>query len=186
MQSKIRKYIRAASAFSFVFLFVCGGCGEGDGGYLGVGNDQVSEGMYGVTLSLQPEAQDLEVGNAFMVEITLNTENEAVTAVSAYLMFPQDLIEIQDIYTADSSFSIHVETTGENNSIKITCGEPSPGVNASNAVVARIELSAKEPGIACLEFILDEFGEGPSRVISADGLGTDILDSVAGACYTIK
>jgi len=195
MKLKEEKCFLGVLAFSFLFLlFSCGGggggTGGGDGTQVGPTAGQPSEPPSGptseVTLSVSPESQSVNLGNTFTVEVGLNTQNQPVTAVSAYIVFPTELLEIDSIITTNSSFTIQADNIVENNVIKITRGEPTPGVNSSSALMATIYFVAKAQGTAQVVFLLPSAGAGPSRVIKNDGLGTDILATVIGGIYVIK
>jgi hypothetical protein len=184
MTSRRATYFIFFLGLAFLLLSSCGGSGGGDGTQVSVDTNQPVETETRASLFLLSEAQSVRVGNILTAAIILDTKNKAVTAVSAYIIFPSDLLEVASINREESNFSMGVEAIAEDDLIRITIGEPSPGVNSSDAIVAEIAFIAKEPGIACLEFFLDDPSEGPSRVISADGFGTDILDIVTGGCYT--
>jgi hypothetical protein len=192
---KEEKCVFAILAFSFLFLLIsCGGGGGGTGGeggtQAGPTPGQPSEPPSGptseVTLSLSPESQSVNLANTFPVEVRLNTQNQPVTAASAYITFPTDLLEINSVNTTNPNFSIQAENIIENNLIKITSGEPNPGVNSSNALMATIYFRARAQGAAQVVFLLPNAGAGPSRVIKNDGLGTDILARVIGGNYIIN
>lgn len=173
---KKRKYLIPFFILAFVpFVSSCGG---------GSGGGEVTTEIAGLYLS--PAGQPLNVGDTFTVEVTLDTDDKPVTAVSAYITFPSDLLEVDLIDITDSDFSVEAENNIEGNIIKITRGEATPGVNYINALIATIDFIAKAPGTARVSFQLNGSGAGPSRVIKDDGTGTDILTTVMGETYTIQ
>jgi hypothetical protein len=149
------------------------------------GGDQPTDITNYVTLSVTPQYQSLNVGDIFPAEIRLNTQAYAVAAVAANILFPGEILEVTSIDTNNSSFSLQVENLAQDNLLRITRGEVSPGVKSANALVAQVFFRARAPGTAQVSFELNSPGAGPSRVIAADGFGTDILQVVLGASYKI-
>src|SRR3989344_3155317 len=137
------------------------------------------------TLSLTPASQTLNLNDNFAVEIRLNTSGNAVSAVSAYLNFDTTRLQYVSTDYTGSAFDIQAEEVISGNSIKITRGKLPPGVSSTNALVAKVNFKAIASGTAAVSFQFNGAGQGPSRVIKNDGLGTDILGSVAGGSYTV-
>src|SRR3989338_3809449 len=137
------------------------------------------------TLSLTPASQTLNLNDNFAVEIRLNTSGNAVSAVSAYLNFDTSRLQFVSADYTGSAFDIQAEEVISGNSIKITRGKLPPGVSSSNALVAKVNFKAIASGTANVSFALTSPGQGPSRVIKNDGLGTDILGSILGGNYTV-
>jgi hypothetical protein len=173
---KIKKFILPVMVLGFVcFLASCGG-GSG-------GGEETTE---MASLHLSSVGQPLTVGDAFTVKLSLDTDDNPVTAVSAYIIFPSDLLEVDLIDTTDSHFSVEAENEAEGNVIKVTRGEVTPGVNSINATIAKIGFIARAPGKAHVSFQLSSPSAGPSRVIKDDRIGTDILTTAIGETYTVR
>ena len=177
---KIEKFILPVMVLGFVcFLASCGG---GSGGGSGSGEETTEI----ARLHLSSVGQSLNVGDVFTVKLSLDTDDNPVTAVSAYIIFPSDLLEVNLIDITDSDFNVEAENDVEGNIIKITRGEATPGVNSINATIAKIGFIARAPGKAHISFQLSSPSAGPSRVIKDDRIGTDILSSAIGETYTIR
>ncbi len=134
-------------------------------------------------LLLTPSSKTVNVGDTFPVEIRLNT-NSQVVAVSAYLNFDTTKLEAVSIDSTNSVFSVKAEEKILGDQIMIGRGQQTPGVT-SNVLVAKVNFRAKVSGTANVNFVLTSLGQGPSRVILDDGLGTDILTSVTNGVYAI-
>ncbi len=134
---------------------------------------------------LTPNIQSLNVGDTLSVDIKLNT-NSPIVALSAYLNFDTTKLGSVSIDSSNSAFGIEAEGEVSNNLIKISRGEPTPGVTGSNILVAKVNFIANDCGITNVNFAFTSLGVGPSRVILDDGLGTDILTSVTNGVYTIS
>jgi len=137
------------------------------------------------SMSLTPSSQTVNVNNNFSAEIRVNTSSNAVAAVSAYLNFDTTRLQYVSTDYTGSAFDIQAEEVISGNSIKITRGKLPPGVSSTNALVAKVNFKAIASGTAAVSFQFNGAGQGPSRVIKNDGLGTDILGSVAGGSYTV-
>ncbi len=161
-------------------------CGGGEDGELVLTGGGTTSGAPGATLFLSPEDEWGNIGDTFSVDVRLDTGDRPVTAVSAYLSFPADLLEVDSIDTTYSDFGIEAENIVAGNVIKITRGEPTPGIYDLGALVATIDFTAKAQGTPQLYFQLSSGGGATSRVIQDDGLGTDILTTVIGGSYTIE
>jgi hypothetical protein len=177
---KIERFLLPVMVLVFVcFLTSCGG-GSGSGS----GGEEETAEM--ASLHLSSVGQPLNLGDAFTVKLSLDTDDNSVTAVSAYIIFPSDLLEVASIDTTDSNFSVEAENVAAGNVIKITRGEVTPGVNSINATIAKIAFIARAPGRAHVSFQLSSSRAGPSRVIKDDRIGTDILTTAIGETYTIQ
>ena len=158
----------------FSLLFSCGGGGGGE-------NAGSNAGIY-----LLPAVQSVNVGDTFSIDVTLDTNNQPVTAVSAYIIFPLDLLMVESIDVTDSDFGVEAENTVQDNVINITRGQQTPGVNDPSSLIATIDFTPLSQGTAKVLVQLISPGAGPSRAIKDNGLGTDILTTVAEGIYTIQ
>ena len=178
----------------FSLSLSCGGSGGGSGGDSGGGNGGANGGGGGngggiddenAELFLLPANQTVNIGERFWIDVTLDTNDQAVTAVAAYITFPPNLLKVDSINTADSDLGVEAENTVQDNLIKIARGKQTPGINSPSVLVATINFTAVAQGTAEILYQLNGPGEGPSRVIEDNGLGTDILTKATGGNYTI-
>jgi hypothetical protein len=141
----------------------------------------------GADLLLKAENLSVSRGNSFDVEVSLDTKDKPVVALSAYVLFDADKLEFVSIDSSASGFSIKVEEEQAGaGMIKITRGEPAPGVIGPDIKIVKINFKAKAAGEAGIGFSLIGAGEGPTRVILDDGKGTDILMSAGNLKFNIS
>lgn len=101
---KQRKYLLSIFVIIFVyFVYSCSG-GGGSGGGSGDGEETTEIAAFYISSVGQP----LKIGDTFTAEVTLDTDDIAVTAVSAYITFPSDILEVDLIDINDSDFSVEV------------------------------------------------------------------------------
>ena len=140
----------------------------------------------GASLFLTPSSGSYKSGDPFTLEVRLNTHGEKVVALTAHLSYDQSRLQVMNIDTSGSALSIKAEEVVSGNLIKISRGQPTPGVTGSNILVGKVVFKAKASGKAHADFVLISPGKGPSRIILDDGKGTDILKAVSGGRYSIK
>lgn len=142
------------------------------------------------TLSISPASGNYNAGDNFTVSIYLNTSNQNVVVAAAYLNYNKNQLEALNIDTTGSIFSFEAEKIidSANGKIKITRGIPTPGINVSNGLVAKVNfkaLSDVTPMTDNLSFVFIPGSSRESSVILDDGRGTNILSGVYNAKYTI-
>jgi len=142
------------------------------------------------TLTLSPQSGTYNANDNFTVSIYLNTNGQNVVVVAAYLNYDKTHFQALSIDTNGSIFSFEAEKIidSANGKIKITRGIPTPGVNTSNGLVAKVNfkaLSNVTPASDNLtsDFVVDSTTD--SNIILDDGRGTDILSGVYNAKYTV-
>lgn len=140
-------------------------------------------------LSISPQIGAYNVNDNLTASIYINTNGQNVVVAAAYLNYDKTHFEAVNIDTAGSVFTIEAEKVidANNGIIKITLGKPTPGVNVSNGLVAKINfkaLSAVSPTADNFTFQFTAGAANESNVIKDDGLGTDILSGVYNAIYT--
>jgi hypothetical protein len=142
------------------------------------------------TLTISPASENYNAGDNFTINIYLNTNNQNVVVVSAYLNYNINQFEALNIDTTGSIFSFEAEKIIDpvNVKIKIARGIPTPGVNTSNGLVAKVNFKALSNVTPMTDNLILVFIPGSSRessVILDDGKGTNILSGVNNAKYTI-
>ena len=140
-------------------------------------------------LSLSPATKTVGIGETFSVDVLVNTNNQNVNTVAAYLTYDATKLQVISIDTAKSIFTIEAEKTFDSNTgkIKITRGKPTPGVNTTNGNVATINFrTLSAASLTKVDFIMTAKGvHGDSDINLDDGKGTDILGSVKNGSYII-
>lgn len=142
------------------------------------------------TLSITPETGSFNANDNFVASIYLNTHGQNVVVVAAYLYYDKSHFQAVSIDTTGSVFSFEAEKIIDptNGKIKITRGIPTPGVNLSNGLVAKINFKALSNVTPASDNLTFDFVAGltnESNVILDDGQGTDILSGVYNAKYTV-
>jgi hypothetical protein len=130
------------------------------------------------TLYLSSESTNMSQGSIVSVTVGLNTQDESINAVSAYLSYPTDKLEVVSITYTDS-FPIAAEESYEGGEIKISRGDIS-GV-AGNVNIATIDFRAKAQGSATVSFI-----EGSGAARTSDSSDSLNLAESTGDTFSIK
>jgi hypothetical protein len=139
----------------------------------------------GATLSFDPFFYSASVGESFVVNLIIDTGGSSVVAMSGYITFDDSVLEVADIDTSKSVFSIEAEKVAYPGEIRISRGKITPGFNGVGPV-ASIVFTPKVRGTGGLiEFNWNGINQGPSRVIVDDSNGTDILTNAFGATFEI-
>lgn len=130
------------------------------------------------TLYLSPGSGDVSQGGVKTVQVRLNGGGDTVNAVSAFLSYPQDKLEVAWINYTGSAFSIQAEDVYGGGVIKISRGSFSPV--SGNISVASIGFRGKGLGSATVAFIGGS--AAPRASDSSDSLN---LGASAGGTYKI-
>lgn len=133
------------------------------------------------SLYLSPASGSFLVGSTFSVSVFVNTEGNEINAVWAELKFPPEILQVTSP-TAGTSFIAEWLTppnySNERGIISFRGGVPG-GISASAGLISSVTFRAIASGMAKVEF-----REG-SRVLLADGKGTDILTTTINGEYHI-
>ncbi len=142
------------------------------------------------TLTASPQTGTYNINDNFQVSIYVNTGGRNIVVVAAYLNYDRTKFEAVSIDTTGSVFTMETEKVinSTNGTIKITRGIPSPGVNTTNGLVAKINFRATAATSPASDNLTFQFTAGAtleSNVILDDGLGTDYLNGVYNGKYTV-
>ncbi len=133
------------------------------------------------SLYLSPSSGSFLVGSTFTVSIFLNTEGNEINVVWADLKFPPEILQITSP-TAGTSFIsewiLPPNYSNERGIVSFRGGVPG-GIVTSAGLVSSITFRAVASGVAKIEFSKE------SKVLLADGKGTDILTAIRGGEYKI-
>ncbi|MDD2823345.1 MAG: cohesin domain-containing protein [Candidatus Daviesbacteria bacterium] len=130
------------------------------------------------TLYLSPADGNISIGKTYTVQVKLKAGNDKVNAVSAFLKYPSDKLEVSWIKYDSSAFSIEAESEYGNGIIKISRGNFS-GVGG-NANIATIGFIGKSLGQAAVSFV--DGSAAPRETDSSDSLD---LGGSRGGVYNI-
>jgi len=135
------------------------------------------------TLKMSPNTGVFEVGGQFDVSLLLDTGGESVNVVSADLTFPADKLQVVNPTASTSFITVWAATptySNTNGTVSLQGGVPNPGIKTSAGVISTVSFRVKAPGTAAIRY------SGSSRVLRNDGQGTNILETSAGADFTLK
>lgn len=124
-------------------------------------------------LQLVPEKQNMSINEEFTVEIRVDTEEQAINATQATVLFPNDVLELVSESRTGSTFSFWVEepTISNENGTLSFIGGTAQGVSGNSLKVLTLNFKAKGTGTA-------ELSISDAVVTASDGKGTNILGTV--------
>lgn len=135
------------------------------------------------TLYLSPNRGTIPIGNTFTVSLYANTNGNFVNAIQAKIFFPPEKLQIVSPLVGKSCLEIWLAQPTYSNSegwLQLSGGISSPGINTDSCLISTITFRAKEVGIAQIKI-----SSSDSKVLLADGKGTDILGDTRGAIYEL-
>ena len=139
-------------------------------------------GAQSASVYLSPYSGTFFVGNTFNVSIFVNTEESQINAVEINLKFPPDVLQVTSPTAGSSFISIWADQPAYSNKdgiISFKGGVPNPGIKTYTGLVSTVTFRAKAPGNAVISFL------DTSKILLADGKGTNILQSRASAEYIL-
>ena len=133
---------------------------------------------FAATLSLSPGSGNINQGSTLNVQVKLNAGGDAVNAVSAFLTYSADKLDVAYVSYSSSAFGIEAENTYGGGSIRISRGSVSP--ISGNATVATIGFRGKTLGNASVSFAAGS--AAPRASDSSDSLS---LAGSGGGSYSV-
>jgi len=132
-------------------------------------------------LYLIPETGTFQAGNTFSVSVKVNTQGTPINAAEATILFPPSELEVVNISKAGSIFSLWPQEPNFSNQLgKIEFAGGSPQAFSGTAgTIFTIVFKAKKEATAKVNF-------SSGAVLAADGKGTNVLNELRGAIYTLK
>jgi len=134
-------------------------------------------------LYLSPTSGKIPVGNTFTVTFYVNTNGNFINAVETKILFPADKLQVVSPSIGQSCLEIWLKQPTYSNTegwIKIGGGIPAPGINTSACALLTVTFRIKEIGRANIRFDVAN-----SKVLLADGKGTDILGETKAGIYDL-
>lgn len=142
----------------------------------------ISPNAFASSLYLSPYSGTFFVGNTFDISVFVDTEESVINAIEVNLKFPADLLQVTSPTAGSSFISIWADQPSYSNkdgTVNFRGGVPNPGVKTSAGLISTITFRAKAPGVAKISF------SESSKILLADGKGTNILQSAAPGEYTL-
>ena len=136
----------------------------------------------GASLYLSPKSGTFFVGSTFDVSIFINTEGYSINAVQVDLKFPSNVLQVTSPTAGDSFISIWANQpfySNEEGIVSLKGGVLSPGIKTSAGLVSTVTFRVKASGVADISFL------DSSKILLADGKGTDILKTSTGGKYNL-
>lgn len=133
------------------------------------------------SLSVSPSTGTYKVSDTFSAYIIVNSQGQAINAVSVKLSYPTSLLKVVSVSKTDSIINYWVQEptfSNSNGQVFLEGVVVNPGFSGSNGKVLKVTFEAKASGVAQLNYVL-------SSVLANDGLGTNVLNSSSKASYTI-
>lgn len=134
--------------------------------------------IYASTLYVSPGSAKAAKGGNISVQVRLNTAGEAVNAVSVYMSYPVDKLEVTGISFGSSAFGIQAENVYGGGGLKFSRGSINPV--SGNVNTGTITFRAKALGKASISF--SGGSAAPRAADSSDSLN---LGGSSGATITI-
>ncbi len=142
----------------------------------------------GAVLYLEPSEDKFQIGDTFLVEIKIDTEEECINTVEAELKFSSNLLKVINFNQGLSIITLWVKPPKINQEIGLIsfaggipggyCGEM-PGDPGPSHILGKIIFQASNEGEAKLNFL-----EG-TQVLLNDGLGNSAKLTFKEAIFTI-
>ena len=130
------------------------------------------------TLSISPGSGTHNVGGNFTASLIVSS-SEPYNTVGATISFPSSLLRVTNISKGSFAQLCAVEPTFDNSAGTIDLGCGNTSSNTGSSTVITITFNARSEGSARVSFT-------DGQVLAADGQGTNILDNMVPANYTIS
>ncbi|MBX4210405.1 cohesin domain-containing protein [Candidatus Parcubacteria bacterium] len=133
------------------------------------------------SIQLSPTSGIFAIGKTFSVTISVSSSDQAMNATDGVLKFSKDKLDVVSLSKGGSIISLWVkepsysESSGE---VHFEGVIPNPGFTGVAGRILTVTFLTKAVGSAGLNF-------SEASVLANDGKGTNILDSVGSALYSI-
>ncbi|MFA6524624.1 MAG: cohesin domain-containing protein [Candidatus Paceibacterota bacterium] len=105
-------------------------------------------------INLIPGSNLMKVGEIFQIDVTLDTEDETINAIEGTIVFPTDILELNDIRDGNSIINFWVEKTQDSSSGQFNFSGIVPGgYIGKNGYIASLIFKTKKEGIGNVEII---------------------------------
>lgn len=153
--------ILSVAVFVFVIFFA------------GIGN------VYAATFFLSCDKTSFAIGDAFDVNIKIDTEDAGINTAQATIQFPRDMLEVKNIDKSNSIFNFWLEDpvfSNDNGRIAFIGGS-NLGSSGKSLQVLKIGFAVKGTGQSDLVFV-------DGAITASDGSGTNVLSTMRGLKLT--
>lgn len=132
-------------------------------------------------LSLSPSSGTYAPGTTFTVAVYVDSEGQALNAVSGVITFPADTLSVVGVSKSQSIISLWVEEPGfsnTNGTVNFEGVALNPGYTGARGKVLDITFAVKATGAANLTF-------SNGSILANDGEGSELLTSRGSAQFTL-
>ncbi|MBI4094238.1 MAG: hypothetical protein HY436_00330, partial [Candidatus Liptonbacteria bacterium] len=133
-----------------------------------------------VQLKLVPAVGRHAIGGEFAVDVKIDTEEKAINAAQATIVFPPHLLEVKEVSREGSLFTFWLDEprfANEKGTVQFVGGTHT-GISGGSIQVTRIVFMTKRSGTALVSF-------EEAAVTASDGSGTNILTALHGAQFVL-
>ncbi len=133
------------------------------------------------TIYPSPSSGSFDIGDSFSVVVFVESDDQAMNAVSGVLDFPSDKLEVTSVSKSNSVVNLWIQEPSFSNTAGTVNFEGivlNPGYIGSAGRVITINFRTKVPGNADITFI-------SGFVLANNGQGTSILHSLGSASFVI-
>lgn len=134
--------------------------------------------VHAATIFLAPASGQLSLGQTLDLELTVNSADQGFNAAQATVQFPAGVLQVKSIDSSPSASAFNFWLTGpifSNTAGTVTLlGGTNTGIVGASIGILKITFVAKAVGTANITI-------SDAAVTAADGSGTNILNTVAGA-----
>lgn len=108
--------------------------------------------VFASQMNLMPENNSLKIGEIFEVKLILNTEDEKINAIEGAIVFPSDLLKLDDIKDGNSIINFWIEKTADSsNGQFIFSGIVPGGYVGKEGNIISLVFKAKKEGSGNIE-----------------------------------
>lgn len=137
--------------------------------------------VFAADFNLSPSSGTLGINQDIEVHLRMDTAGASINAAQATMLFPANLLQVKSISKEGSIFNFWLQDPTFSNdagTISFIGGTPN-GVSGSSLQVITIIFTTKGVGSAAISF-------SDGAITAADGTGTNILDSLNGATFSVS
>lgn len=135
---------------------------------------------FAADLNLSPSQGSFKVGDTIVVRIMLSSTNQSANAVSANLLFSNDVLTLSSVSKSNSLISLWAQEptySNANGTVDLE-GVILSGYTGGSGTILTLSFKAKAVGSANIKFL-------SSSILANDGQGTNILNNTRPANFSI-
>ncbi len=144
-------------------------------------NFAIANSAQAATLYFSPSSGQYPPGSSFSISVYVNSPNQSMNAASGTVSFSPEALEVSSVSKSGSIFSLWVQEPTVSNKAGTVNFEGivlNPGFTGSQGKVLTINFKTRVSGNYAINF-------SSASVLANDGQGTNIIDSLGTASFTI-